>query len=133
MGNSKKGTKQVQPPTPKAQVAKAFGNKGDLVDAIIKLIGDAPDGTRSALMQVSNSRLLSHHHNTQRMAKQFGTRDGVITSILTIKYPKGAPEGERAKLEVFSPWRLMDAHRQATDGAARAAKVKPKKPAKKAK
>ena len=126
MANSKKGTKQVQPPTPKAQVAKAFGAKASLVDAIISLIGDAPEGTRGALMQVSNSRLLSHHHNTQRMAKLFGTRDGVITAIMAIKYPKGAPEGERAKLEVFSPWRLMDAHRQATDGAARAAKVKTK-------
>lgn len=136
MANSKKGTKQVNPPGPKAQVASKFGGKAALVDQILNALGDAPEGTRGKLMQTSNSKLMSHAHNTQRMVSQFGGKDGAITAILAIKHPKGAPDGERQKLEAFSPWRLMDQHRQAVDGAARAkiaAEVKAKAKAAKAK
>ncbi len=120
MANSKKGTKQVNPPGPKAKVASKFGGKGQLVDAILNALGDAPDGSRAKLMQTSNSKLISHQHNTERMVKQFGNKDGIVTAILAVRYPKGAPEGERTKLEAFSPWRLMDQHRQAVDNQGRA-------------
>ena len=114
MANSKKGTAQVNPPTPKQRVETQFGSKAALVDKILALY-DASEGSRSKLMQTANSKLTTHLHNTQRMAKEFGTRDGAITAILALRYPKGnAPEGEKTKLEKFSPWRLMDAHRQAT-------------------
>lgn len=114
MANSKKGTAQVNSPTPKQKVEKQFGSKSALVDKILAMY-DAPDGSRAKLMQTANSKLVTHLHNTERMQKQFGTRDGTITAILALRYPKGnAPDGEKAKLEKFSPWRLMDAHRQAT-------------------
>lgn len=122
MANSKKGTKQVTGVTPKARVAKTWGTKAGLVDAILGLIGDAPEGSRAALMQVSNTRLMSHHHNTERMQKQFGGKDGAIRAILALRFPKTVPAGEREKLEGFTPWRLMDLHRQAQDAAKRAAK-----------
>ncbi|MFZ4576973.1 MAG: hypothetical protein ACOYOB_01155 [Myxococcota bacterium] len=132
MANSKKGTKQQAAITPKQKVAKAFGSKAALVDKIIALIGDAPEGSRSALNQVSNSRLISHHRATARMVELFGSRDGAITAVLAVRFPKGAPEGERARLEGLSPWRLMDTHRQAVDGqkAAAVAAVKAEKAAK---
>jgi hypothetical protein len=117
MGNSKKGTKQVNPPTPKQRVGSKFGNKGALVDAILGLIGTAPDGSRAKLMQAPNSKLLSHHRACERMSKQFGNKDGVVTAILALRYPKGAPQGERENLEKHSPWRLMDLHRQAAGKA----------------
>ncbi len=117
MANSPKGTKQVNPPAPKALVNKQFGSKAQLVDAILSLIGDAPEGSRSKLMQTPNSKLLSHHHNTQRLVKQFGSKSGAIDAILAARFPKRAPDGERAKLEKFNPWRLMDHYRQATDAA----------------
>jgi hypothetical protein len=120
MANSKKGTKQVNPPGPKAQVAAKFGGKAQLVESILSALGDAADGSRGKLMQTSNSKLISHAHNTQRMVSQFGSKEATITAILAVRYPKGAPDGERTKLEAFSPWRLMDQHRQAVDGAARA-------------
>lgn len=114
MANSKKGTVQVNPPGPKAVVDKKFGGKGALVDKILALY-DAQEGSRAKLMQTSNTKLISHLHNTQRAIKEFGSRQGVITAILAIKYPKGTvPENEKTKLEAFSPWRLIDLHRQAT-------------------
>ena len=114
MANSKKGTAQVNPPTPKQKVEKQFGSKAALVDKLLALY-DAPEGSRAKLMQTANSKLATHLHNTQRMSKEFGSRDGTITAILALRYPKGnAPDGEKTKLEAFSPWRLMDAHRQAT-------------------
>jgi hypothetical protein len=54
------------------------------------------------------------------MVKDFGSKDGVVTAILATRFPKGAPQGEREKLEPQSPWRLMDLHRQSIDGAKRA-------------
>jgi len=114
MANSKKGTAQVNPPTPKQVVEKKFGSKAALVDKILALY-DASEGSRAKLMQTANSKLVTHLHNTERMAKLFGSRAGTITAILALRYPKGnAPESEQTKLEKFSPWRLMDAHRQAT-------------------
>lgn len=123
MPNSKKGTKQVNPPTPKQRVNAAFGNKRALVDAIVGLVGEDDDSFRSALMQVSNKRLMSHHHNAKRMSALFGSKDGAIEAICATRYPKGnPPEGYRQSLEAFSAWRLMDEHRQAEDYAKRAAK-----------
>lgn len=113
MANSKKGTAQVNPPTPKQQVDKKFGSKGKLVDKLLGLYS-AADGSRSKLMQTSNTKLLSHLHNTQRMVKDFGSVDGAVTAILALRYPKGnAPAAEKAKLDGSSPWKLMDLHRQA--------------------
>ena len=113
MANSKKGTVQINPPGPKAVVDKKFGGKGALVDKILALY-DAPEGSRSKLLQTSNTKLISHLHNTQRAVKEFGSRQGIITAILAIKYPKGTvPESEKTKLEAYSPWRLIDLYRQA--------------------
>ena len=140
MANSKKGTAQVNPPTPKQRVAAGFGSKGSLVDDIIRTAG-LDDDVRSSLMQVSNSRLIKHHHAVKRMASQFGSKNGVIEAILATRYGKRqADEGVREKLESYSPWRLMDLHRQAVDIAAKqekaaavAAKAKAKKAATRAK
>lgn len=111
-GNSKKGTAQVNPATPKQIVAKKFGTKDTLVDAVLAMY-DAPEGSRGKLKQCSNSTLMSHHHNTQRMVKQFGTRQGAIAAILKVVYPKdNAPDSVKAKYASYSPWRLMDLARQ---------------------
>lgn len=127
MGNSKKGTKQVNPPTPKQRVNAAFGNKRGLVDAIVSLVGDDSDDFRSALMQVSNKRLMSHHHNAKRMSARFGSKDGVVEAICAERFPKGnVPDGYREKLEGFSAWRLMDEHRQAVDFTKKSGKLKAK-------
>jgi len=124
MANSKKGTKQVNPPTPKAKVAKQFGGKGQLVDAILAAIPGAPEGSRSKLMQTANSKLISHHRNTQRLVHEFGSVDGAVTAVLALRFPKGASDVERAKVEGQSPWRLMDMHRQAVSAVADAAAKK---------
>ncbi|MCO4760593.1 MAG: hypothetical protein KC502_03770 [Myxococcales bacterium] len=116
MANSKKGTKQVTPPTPKQRVGAGFGGKRALVDEIMGLMGDSTDELRSALLQVSNSRLINHHRATKRMVSSFGSKDGLIESIVALRFPKGTPEeGYRAKLEGYSPWRLVDLHRQTKD------------------
>lgn len=114
MANSSKGTKQVNPPTPKQKVAKQFGSKQSLVDAIVALY-DAPEGSATKLKQASNTRLLSHHHNTKRMVAKFGSRANAVEAVLKLKYPKGnVPEAEKAKVAGYAPWRLMDLHRQLT-------------------
>ncbi len=140
MANSSKGTKQVNPPTPKQRVNAAFGSKGSLVDAIMDLIGESDSHLRSRLMQVSNARLMSHHHNAKRLSVKFGGKDGAIEAIIAERYPKGAPDGFRAKLESYSAWRLIDEHRQALDAnkrnakeAAKAAKAKAAKAKRRAK
>jgi hypothetical protein len=112
--NSKKGTKQINPATPKQKMLKQHGSKDALVDAIIALY-DAPEGSKGKLKQVSNSKLMTHLHNTKRMVAQFSTRIGVIDAILAARYPHGnAPAGEKTKLLAAPPWRLMDLHRQVT-------------------
>ncbi len=120
MANSKKGTAQVNPPTPKQRVATAFGDKGSLVSEILRLIGD--DGSaRSKLMQVSNLRLMKHHHAARRMSQQFGGKDALVDAILAVRFGSRKPdEGAREKLEAASVWKLMDQHRQAIDLEARA-------------
>lgn len=123
MANSKKGTKQVNPPTPKQRVNSTFGNKGSLVDALLDLIGESDSKLRASLMQVSNTRLMSHHHNAKRLVTKFGDKNGAIEAILGERYPKGAPDGYREKLEAFSAWRLIDEHRQAQDASKRHAKA----------
>ncbi len=123
MANSKKGTAQVNPPTPMQRVAAAFGGKAALVDEIMSLIGERDGDVRSRLLQVSNKRLISHHHNAKRMVAEFGSRDGLIDAICTKRYPKGTvDENFRAKIESYSAWRLMDLSRQVDDNAARAEK-----------
>ncbi len=123
MGNSKKGTAQVNPPTPKQRVNSAFGSKSALVDEIIRLIGASERDVRSKLMQVSNNRLMSHHHNAKRMVAKYGSRDGIIEAICAKKYPKGnVDEHYRARLEGYSAWRLVDVDRQVDDGLKSAAK-----------
>lgn len=125
MANSKKGTKQVNPPTPKQRVTSGFGGKHGLVDAIVDLVGDSSPGFRSALLQVSNKRLMAHHHNAKRMVAQFGSKDGVVEAICAERFPKGnVDEHFRAKLETCSAWRLMDEHRQAIGATAKAKKAK---------
>lgn len=124
MSNSKKGTKQVNSPTPKQRVNSAFGGKHGLVDAIVDLVGDKNAEFRTRLLQVSNKRLMSHHHNAKRMVAQFGSKDGVIEAICAERFgSSNVPEGYREKLEAYSVWRLMDEHRQATDGTKTAAKA----------
>lgn len=115
MANSSKGTKQVNPPTPKQRVLSTFGGKGALVDAIMSLIGD--DGSsRGKLMQVSNDRLIKHHHAAKRMSAKFGSKDSLVDAIVAIRYGSRTPdEGAREALEASSVWRLMDLHRQAVD------------------
>lgn len=115
--NSKKGTKQVVPVTPKQKVIKQYGSKEALVDALIALY-DAPEGSKARLKQVSNSKLMTHFHNTQRLMKQFGSRAAAVDAILSARFPKGGvPDGERDKLLGYNPWRLMDLVRQATGKA----------------
>ncbi len=112
MANSKKGTAQIKPVTPKQQVVKQFGTKTALVEAIIALY-DAPDGSKGKLQQGSNTKLMSHLHNTKRMVAKFGNRSSAVAAVLKLKYPKGeTPQSEQTKFAAFSPWRLMDLHRQ---------------------
>ena len=114
MANSSKGTAQVVPVTPKQKVAKQFGSKKELVQAIVALY-DAPEGSATQLGQTSNTRLLSHHHNTKRLVAKFGSRANAVAAILKARFPKGnPPDSEQTKLAGYSPWRLMDLYRQAT-------------------
>ncbi len=141
MANSKKGTSQVNPPTPKQRVSSAFGGKRALVDELMGLMGESGDELRSKLLQVSNTRLVKHHRAAKRMVGNFGSKDGLIEAIVALRFPKGTPdEGFRAKLEGYSPWRLVDLHRQTKDwevssakAAAAAAKAKAAKAKRRAK
>lgn len=124
MGNSKKGTAQVNPPTPKQRVNSAFGGKAALVDELVRLIGSADSATRAKLMQVSNQRLISHHHNAKRLVSRYGSRDGAVEAICAKKYPKGDVDPNfRARIEGYSAWRLVDLDRQVDDGIKSAAKL----------
>ncbi len=124
MANSKKGTAQVNPPTPKQRVNAAFGSKSALVDEIIQLIGSGGSDVRSKLMQVSNQRLMSHHHNAKRMVAKYGSKDGIVEAICAKRFPKGdVDEHYRARLEGYSAWRLMDVDRQVDDGMKSAVKA----------
>jgi|ETNmetMinimDraft_26_1059896.scaffolds.fasta_scaffold62318_1 hypothetical protein len=124
MANSKKGTAQVNPPTPKQRVNAAYGSKSALVDEIIALIGAGDRDVRGKLMQVSNSRLMSHHHNAKRMVAKYGSRDGIVEAICAKKFPNGdVDEHYRARLEGYSAWRLIDVDRQVDDGLKTALKA----------
>ncbi len=123
MANSRKGTAQVNPPTPKQRVNSRWGSKVGLVDEILGLIGESDADVRQALMGVSNLRLMSHHRVAKRMVDQFGSREGLVDAIVGLRFPKGpADENVQARIASMSAWRLMDEHRQTVDRVARLAK-----------
>jgi hypothetical protein len=103
-------------PTKKSpmQVVKAtFGSKSGVVDQILTAINDSTPETRARLMRCSNAKLLKHHLHATRMAKKFGTKDGLVEAICKAKFPgQVAPAEYKSKIADYSPWRLMDLLRQ---------------------
>jgi hypothetical protein len=103
--------------SPKQLVAKSFGNKQDLVNAIMQLVGGG-DSVRSRLMGATNAKLLRIHEVAKSVKEKFGGKSGLIDAIakLQFKRPDGTPvapnAGWREKMEGFTVKRLADKFRQ---------------------
>ena len=99
-------------PTPRQTVVSKFGTRGDLVNAIVTLIGDE-DGARKRLASTTNKKLLRIHEVSQTVQDKFGGKSGLIDAIAVLQFPGGkANPGWREKLEGFTAKRLLDHHRQ---------------------
>lgn len=101
-------------PTPKQRVESDFGTRGDLVNAIVGLIGE--DGNaRGRLMGTTNKKLLRIHEVATTVKGTFGGKSGLIDAMATLQFPTGkANAGWRDKMEAFTVKRLLDHHRQLT-------------------
>jgi hypothetical protein len=99
-------------PSPKQQVEKTFGTRGDLVDAIVGLTGDGSDG-RSSLMGTTNKKLLRIHTVAQTVSDSYGGKSGLIDAISSLQFASGkANAGWREKMEGKTVKFLLDHHRQ---------------------
>jgi hypothetical protein len=103
--------------TPLQLVKEQFGDKQQLVDAVQKLATDdlwidriQPD---KGLERVSNAKLLRLHAVLNRVKAEFGSRAGLVSSILELE-KRGKDEGLKARLTGFPLPRLLDLHRAAT-------------------
>jgi hypothetical protein len=98
--------------SPKQLVAKSFGTKQDLVNAILPLVG-GEDGVRSRLMGATNAKLLRIHEVAKAVKEKFGGKSGLIDAIAKLQFAGKAPNaGWREKMEGFTVKRLADKFRQ---------------------
>jgi len=120
--------------SPLAQVKERFTDKASLLKAVEALAtGDLwIDRTNAdkGLAHVSNAKLLRLHATLSTVQKEFGSRAGLITAILTAE-KRTKDEGYKARLEAYPTPRLLDAQRAAAKRL-KAASAPKRKPAAKA-
>jgi hypothetical protein len=98
--------------SPKQLVAKTFGTKQDLVNAILPLVGGG-DSVRSRLMGATNAKLLRIHEVAKSVKDKFGGKSGLIDAIAKLQFAGKAPNaGWREKMDGFTVKRLADKFRQ---------------------
>ena len=98
--------------TPKQQVSTRFGTRGDLVSALMPLIGGGDD-TRSKLMGTTNKKLLRLYEVAKDVEQRFGGKAGLIDALAKLQFSNGSPNpGWRESMESKSVKRLWDMHRQ---------------------
>lgn len=99
--------------SPIQQVKANFGEKAKLVSAVQSLATDALWLDRvnpgKGLAKVSNTKLLRLHAALSRAKEQFGSRDGLISAVLTLGQ-RSKDEGYKARLAGYPVPRLLDLH-----------------------
>ncbi|MCA9517072.1 MAG: hypothetical protein KC635_19150 [Myxococcales bacterium] len=106
--------------SPKKQLEKAHGTRGDLIAAILPLVGGGDD-TKKKLGGATNKKLLRIYAVGREVKDKFGGKSGLIDAIAKLQFGGKAPnEGWRDKMEGFTVKRLLDHHRQVKSAANRA-------------
>lgn len=100
--------------SPLAQVKKNFGSREKLVEQLLAT-ADAPKGgakteTKSALMGLSNQKLLRLWKIEQTVRERFGDREKLIKHIVEVRQKAGltADANFLAKIQGYSKGRLLD-------------------------
>jgi hypothetical protein len=122
--------------TPLALMKEKFGEKGKLVEALEKLVGDelwvARTSANKGLAHVSNAKLLRLHATFSEVKTKFGTREKLVEAILELE-KRTKDVGYRQRLLGWPVPRLYDAYKSTAKRAeASKAAAKPatsKKPA----
>jgi hypothetical protein len=120
--------------SPLQQVNANFGDKAKLVSAVQALATDAlwldrvnPD---KGLSKISNTKLIRLHAALNRAKQEFGTRDKLVTAVLSLG-KRDKDEGYKARLAGYPVPRLLDLHdslsHKASNAAAPAAKTERKR------
>ena len=97
--------------TPMQEVKERFGSKDELADKLIPLL-DRPedldqDEFELNIRTASNKQLLRLHAATETVKRRFGSKEGLVDTIVSQKFPKGnAPY--REKLMKLRATRLLD-------------------------
>lgn len=106
--------------SPKKQMEKAHGTRGDLIAAIVPLVGGG-DETRRKLSGATNKKLLRILAVGSQVKEKFGGKAGLIDAIAQLQFGGKAPnDGWREKMDGFTVKRLLDHHRQVKSAAKRA-------------
>lgn len=99
--------------SPIQQVNANFGEKAKLVSAVQALATESlwldRVNPEKGLAKVSNTKLLRLHAALTRAKDQFGSRDALISAVLTLG-KRGKDEGYKARLASFPVPRLLDLH-----------------------
>ncbi len=100
--------------SPLAQVKKNFGSREKLVEQLLAT-ADVPKGgskseTKSALMGLSNQKLLRLWRIEQAVREKFGDREKLVKHIVAARQKAGhtADAPFVAKLQTYSKGRLLD-------------------------
>ncbi len=98
--------------TPKQLVEKNFGTRGDLVTAILGLVGSDED-TKRSLNGTTNKKLLRIHEVATKVQADFGGKSGLIDAMEKLQFGgRSANAGWREKMDGLTVKRLFDLHRQ---------------------
>ena len=98
---------------PLQEVKDKFGSKEKLVDEILakvkKPAAISKDEFKQKLLLQSNRKLLALHAREEQLNSQFGTREGLVASIMTSRLGKKKQEdaGFRSRLDKLSTGELL--------------------------
>jgi hypothetical protein len=122
--------------SPLAQVKERFGDKAKLVAAVQAMATEALWLDRlnadKGLAKVSNAKLLKLHASLSKAKDEFGSRDKLVDSILSLE-KRGADAGLKSGLASQPLPRLLERHARLSRGAKKAGAAEPAAPAKKTK
>jgi hypothetical protein len=112
---------------PIQQVKNSFGEKAKLVSAVQALATEAlwldrVNGEKG-LAKISNAKLLRLHSALSRAKEEFGSREKLISSVLTLG-KRSKDEGYKARLVTYPVPRLLDLHDSLSKKASVPAAVK---------
>jgi hypothetical protein len=118
--------------TPLALVNETFGAKDKLVDKLVGLLdrgAESKDDLRKRLSSAANVKLLHLHAVATTVKDKYGSHDALVAQVAkSLGRSKDKPFVER--LAAYSDARLIDLAKASDRREKKAAKAKPKKPAK---